>query len=273
MNTKVRFTSYAQNLEDVMLNRVFSDVRDGLYIDVGACDPKQDSVTLGFYERGWSGINLEPNVDFYQKLCQQRKRDTNLRIAVSDHAGSVEFHQIHGSGISAIGEEAIKNAKALGYPVTTDCVSMDTLKSIVEQYCPDKTIHFLKIDVEGHEHQVIKGNDWSKIRPIVVLVETIASNGLESMFVQDWHTILVESDYLYVWFDGLNRYYVRKENQQLERFFKTPINIFDDFVLCRNHAWSIKTPWIRQHAAKLLPAQVKARLRKVYASLFGVSIR
>ena len=37
--------SYAQNFEDVVLNRVFHDVKDGRYIDVGAYDPVIDSVT------------------------------------------------------------------------------------------------------------------------------------------------------------------------------------------------------------------------------------
>ena len=47
------FVSYAQNFEDVILNRIFKDKESGFYIDVGAHHPIYDSVTKAFYERGW----------------------------------------------------------------------------------------------------------------------------------------------------------------------------------------------------------------------------
>jgi hypothetical protein len=34
--------SYAQNREDVVLNRAFTESSSGFYIDVGACDPVVD---------------------------------------------------------------------------------------------------------------------------------------------------------------------------------------------------------------------------------------
>jgi hypothetical protein len=45
--------SYAQNFEDVMLERAFADLAEGFYVDVGAWDPDLESVTRHFYERGW----------------------------------------------------------------------------------------------------------------------------------------------------------------------------------------------------------------------------
>ena len=54
------FVSYAQNFEDVMLWRALSHVDCGFYIDIGAHHPTIDSVSLAFYERGWTGIDVEP---------------------------------------------------------------------------------------------------------------------------------------------------------------------------------------------------------------------
>jgi hypothetical protein len=56
----MRFISYAQNFEDVMLWRALKGLKKGFYIDVGAHDPEVDSVTKAFYDRGWCGINIEP---------------------------------------------------------------------------------------------------------------------------------------------------------------------------------------------------------------------
>ena len=52
--------SYSQNYEDIYLWRLLQDVHHGFYIDVGAFDHQKDSVTKLFYDRGWSGINIEP---------------------------------------------------------------------------------------------------------------------------------------------------------------------------------------------------------------------
>jgi len=56
--------SYAQNFEDVLLGRVFHNRTDGFYVDVGAGDPVELSVTKWFYDLGWSKIGYEhvPNV-------------------------------------------------------------------------------------------------------------------------------------------------------------------------------------------------------------------
>jgi hypothetical protein len=45
--------TYAQNFEDVMLNRLFHEQASGFYIDVGAWDPNMHSVTKHFYKGGW----------------------------------------------------------------------------------------------------------------------------------------------------------------------------------------------------------------------------
>ena len=72
------FVSYAQNFEDVMLWRALRDIPNGFYVDVGAWSPEVDSVTLAFYERGWSGINM-PSVHGmtarFWKICSSANSD------------------------------------------------------------------------------------------------------------------------------------------------------------------------------------------------------
>ena len=50
------FISYAQNFEDVILQRCFANIKNGFYIDLGAWSPDIDSVTKSFYLRNWTGI-------------------------------------------------------------------------------------------------------------------------------------------------------------------------------------------------------------------------
>jgi FkbM family methyltransferase len=273
MKSKEKFISYAQNLEDVMLNRLFGEVEDGFYIDVGACDPVQDSVTHSFYQKGWCGINIEPNVAFFNKLVASRERDINLRVAISDTEGTVNFQNVNGSGISAIGTHAKEIADKLGYATTTETINTVTLTQIAQQYCKDKNIHFLKIDVEGHELQVVKGADWTSFRPEVLVIEAVSAHSSAGVNVFELDQILASSRYRFAWFDGLNRYYVRDESSHLMKRFDRPINIFDHFSLCRNHSWSQTYSPLRGILAKFLSPSTKALIRKIQIKLQGVNLR
>ncbi len=64
--------SYAQNFEDLILMGILREIPNGFYVDVGANHPEQDSVTKIFYDKGWSGINIEPNTVLYNELCIAR---------------------------------------------------------------------------------------------------------------------------------------------------------------------------------------------------------
>ena len=64
-----RMTSYADNFEDVLLQRAFELDARGFYIDVGAYAPVEHSVTKQFYDRGWRGINVEPNPQPFAELA------------------------------------------------------------------------------------------------------------------------------------------------------------------------------------------------------------
>ena len=77
------FVSYAQNSEDVVLWRALRTIANGHYIDVGACDPVEYSVTKAFYDRGWSGINVEPVESYAAKLRKSRPRDTTYEVAAA----------------------------------------------------------------------------------------------------------------------------------------------------------------------------------------------
>ena len=66
---------------------MFYDVKNSFYIDVGANDPNQISVTKAFYLKGRHRVNLEPLPDKYKILSRERKRDLNLQIGVGNKKG------------------------------------------------------------------------------------------------------------------------------------------------------------------------------------------
>jgi FkbM family methyltransferase len=220
--------SYAQNFEDVMLRRALQDVRTGFYVDLGAYHPVDDSVTHWFYGRRWRGINVEPNPAFFKLLTNARPRDINLQCAVGATAGVASLHIAKGAGLSSLNppsrdEDIFTVREVLEVPVRT-------LESIFDEHAPPTGIDFLKIDVEGYEGEVIQGGAFDRHRPRIVLVEaTEPSSQIPSW--EAWQPLLLSQGYEFVWFDGLNRFYLSEEEGWRRRYFELPPCCFDAFVL------------------------------------------
>lgn len=222
------FVSHAQNYEDVMLWRALKGVGQGFYIDVGANDPQVDSVTKAFYDRGWSGINIEPIESHCTVLNEARERDVNLQCAAGASAGELKIWNSETRGWSTMDAEVVAIHERKGHMGSWQNVPVRTLTSICEEYV-SSDIHFLKIDVEGFEGDVLKGMDFETYRPWIVVVEaTVPDSQVENF--SGWEGALVGKAYEYVYGDGLNRFYLAKEHMELSGAFKYPPNIFDGFV-------------------------------------------
>lgn len=225
----MNFVSYAQNYEDVTLFRALAHVVGGRYIDVGAGDPLTDSVTRAFYERGWRGINVEPVLEVHGRLVADRPDDVNLRIAVADREGMLLFHEVVGTGMSTLDAELATRYEREGRELRRYEVPVRTLDSVLDEH-PLIDIHFLKVDVEGAERQALAGIDLKRHRPWVVLVEATRPNSTEPTH-EEWESLLVDRGYAYVYFDGLNRWYVANEREaELRAPLSMPPNYFDFFI-------------------------------------------
>ena len=222
--------SYAQNFEDIVLNRVFRKQDSGFYIDVGAMDPEEGSITKAFYDRGWRGINIEPDTRFHTKLCANRVRDINLNVAVGDVSETRRFFAFEDQGISTFSERFRDYFVERGRPFKETVCSVTTLAEICHAYVGEP-IDFLKIDAEGWEGAVLRGADWTNFRPHVLLLEATEPYSHKPLWAE-WEPFLLEKcGYIFVYFDGLNRFYVREENQELSEHFAFPVNVLDEFQL------------------------------------------
>ena len=223
-----RFISHAQNFEDVLLWRALKHLQPGWYVDIGAQDPVVDSVSLAFYERGWRGVHVEPVPDYAKALREQREGDHVVEAAVGTSIGMVELHAFANTGLSTLDEVIAHRHQSNGYLARTIRVPSVTLDEILGKASGD--IHWLKIDVEGAEHDVISSWRNDELRPWLVVVEstmpldTVASH-------HAWEPKLLSKGYRFALFDGLNRFYVSPDHPELLDAFQSAANVFDDFAL------------------------------------------
>ena len=235
------FVSYAQNFEDVLLWRALRSVGPGFYIDVGAAHPDIDSVTRALYDRGWCGVNVEPVAASAQRLRAARPRDVTLQVALGEAPGRAEFFVVQGAdtGLSTTDAAMAGEYDPARFGVNRTEVEVDTLAAVCRRHAPGP-IHVLKVDVEGAERAVLAGADFAAFRPWVVLVEATAPMSTVETHL-GWEGILLAAGYRFVWFDGLNRFYVAEERAEaLAPHFRTPPNVFDDFVRAADTDWAVR---------------------------------
>ncbi|MEO7148571.1 MAG: FkbM family methyltransferase [Rhodanobacteraceae bacterium] len=223
------FISWAQNGEDVLLYRALKHVQHGFYIDVGAQDPREDSVTRAFYERGWHGINIEPVEHWHRLLEEDRPHDINLRVAVSDEASELRLFEVEGTGLSTSDEDYAAHYRFQGLVVHEHRAPCVTLAQICnEQHV--ELVHFLKVDCEGAEAAALRGMPLEHIRPWVILVEASEPNSNVPNY-QQWEPGLTSRGYQFIYADGINRYYLADEHPELREAFNLPVNVLDDYMV------------------------------------------
>jgi FkbM family methyltransferase len=206
--------SYAQHLEDYHLACVFGERTSGIYIDVGAGHPVADNVTCWFYLQGWRGLVVEPQPQLAALYGRVRPRDSVECCVLGRTAGEASFHAVERlHGFSTTLSEVADEAAAFGARYETRRVPMQTLAKLCAKHGLSE-IDFLKIDVEGTEGDVLAGNDWSAFRPKVVLCEAVAPGSMAPSW-QSWEPLLTEAGYVFALDEGLNRFYVAREQPEI----------------------------------------------------------
>lgn len=208
-----KVVSYAQENEDIILYHMLRDVENVKWIDVGANDPINLSVTKFFSLKGGRGINIEPQKHYIKRFKKDRTNDINLAIGISNKKGKMKMY---GRGVGASLDAELETVKGWGgYYV----VPVETLSRVYKKYISTfKDIHFLKIDVEGWEKECIEGADFSQCRPWILCIEA-EEPGTNAPRWKEWEQILLENGYIYVGTSIPNRYYVAKEHEELKSRF------------------------------------------------------
>lgn len=208
---KYIFGSFSQKGEDLVIEKILGDKKKGFYIDVGAHNPTVYNNTKRFYEKGWSGINIEPNPILFKRFKKERKRDVNLNIGIGKKSTVLSFYEINPDSLSTFSKSE-KNAKInLGYTLSHEYkIHVSTLKNVISKYVRNN-IDFLSVDTEGWDLEVLQSNDWVRYRPRVVCVETgdfgSMMEGKKSNKKSKIDMFMAKNKYHEVYSNGLNSIY------------------------------------------------------------------
>lgn len=137
-----------------VLGKVFPGVSDGFFVDVGAWDAEVDSNTKVLEARGWKGICIEPfpsnwknrTCQLFQEVVYSRKGEI-VRFRQADVLGGIDEHIGHHKG------------EVASFPVVE--LTSTTLGDVLERAKAPKFIHYMSIDTEGSELEILKALPFS----------------------------------------------------------------------------------------------------------------
>lgn len=147
--------SFSQAAQDLWVAEMTANKRDGFFVDLGAYDGVQTSNTFALEaELGWSGICVEANVDYFERLKSNRPKAINVHAAVT---GSVRT--LHFSGQLETSDGSAPSVQGL------------PLADILRQCAAPPIIDYMSIDIEGMEREVLSAFDFSLYQINLLTIE------------------------------------------------------------------------------------------------------
>lgn len=171
--------SFAQEGEDIALDRHFAGRRSGFYVDVGCHHPFRFSNSYYFYRRGWRGICVDALPGTRQLFRRWRSRDIVVENGIAGRRGEMTYYMFDEPALNTFDEPlARQRIECTRYKLIRSVqVPTDTLAAILAAHCPvGQQIDFLSVDVEGLDLQVLQSNDWDRYRPLTVIAECLGSS-------------------------------------------------------------------------------------------------
>ncbi len=213
---KLKFSqlSFAQESEDLVLNKIFGNQSNGFFIDIGANHPIRFSNTWFFYKKGWRGINIEPNPEMFKLLQQYRPHDLNLNIGISDKKGLLNYFMFNEPALNTFSEyERDQYLQKSEYSLEKELkVDVDTLESVFKEnnISRNQAIDFMSIDAEGFDLKVLQSFDISVYTPKVILIEILEIKSMLDVMNNDIYVYLTSKNY-YLYLRTGNTFIFRKD--------------------------------------------------------------
>ena len=159
--------SYSQINQDTNIIKFYKGLRDGFFVDIGATDGIAFSNSyLLEINYGWKGICVEPIPSQYEKLVNNRKAHCLNRAVFNTTDQDVEFSIAHNNDLSGI-TNCLDKYNIYNQPKNEEGkelikVKTITITDLLDLYKAPSFIHYLSLDTEGSELEILKCLDFDR---------------------------------------------------------------------------------------------------------------
>ncbi|KAK3880717.1 hypothetical protein Pcinc_014809 [Petrolisthes cinctipes] len=160
-------TDFSQNGQSKKVEEILKGKRGGVFVEAGAYDGESLSNTLYLEQQlGWHGLLVEPDPWNFWSLRKKGRKAHAVQacLSPSPFPREVTFKQSDTMGhIASVGEEGSRRGiftRVKCFPLYSLLLALNTTH-----------VHFLSLDVEGAELQVLKTVPWERVTIDVICVE------------------------------------------------------------------------------------------------------
>ena len=214
--------SYSISNVDLIIDRMFSKKKKGIYVDVGCNHPIKFNNTYLLYKRGWNGINIDLDNDSIKQFNKLRKGDVNIKTLVTSSDGEEKqlYFYHNRSAINTISQSLADKRVNKYKEIKT--IKGSSLNSIIEKSkYKNSKINLLSIDIENYEYDALKNFNFDKYNVDVIVTEitdTTIDNlktfnqSLEFILKSNLYKLLIKKNYKLVNWVNSDLIFVNKNN-------------------------------------------------------------
>tara|TARA_Y100000741_G_C18258443_1_gene559782 strand:- start:3039 stop:3821 length:783 start_codon:yes stop_codon:yes gene_type:complete len=211
---------FSQQGEDLLIYRNFinTHVKDGVFLELGACDGLLYSNTL-FFEKylGFKGILIEPVKEFYDKLIKNRPNNSCYNNAISLHKTDIDI-LVNGavSGIKQHMENSFIESwhkKNIIRKIKTNTLSNIFIEKNINY------IDFFSLDVEGGELDVLNTINWDNISIFLICIELDNHNQEKN---EKCRQILLDNGFIFKVKMCINEFWINPNYFRKDILFNSP---------------------------------------------------
>jgi len=193
---------YSQDDEETLIRAFFADRRGGLFLDVGAGDPIQDSTTYYLEKHlGWHGIAVDANTDHADGYRGERPATRFFgyfagRTSKQARDFFVGDDARFSSGTGSDGRGGHYQKRTVATIALRDLLEKERISRI----------DFLSMDIEGAEPEALAGLDLARFPPELACVE-VSSPAAGQAIAEQFAVAGCREVAAYRAVDPINRYY------------------------------------------------------------------
>ena len=164
--------TYSISNVDLIVDRIFSNISEGIYIDIGCNHPIKYNNTYLLHKRGWTGINIDLDKKCINEFNVMRKNDYNIQELVGSIDGEEkEIYYYHErSAINTISKELADKRKKKPREIIKK--KTKSINKIIESSpYKSKKINFMSIDIENYEYEALKNFNFQKYGIDLIVTE------------------------------------------------------------------------------------------------------
>ena len=171
--TRYKKSSYSISNVDLIIDRIFSKIKKGIYVDIGCNHPIKYNNTYLLYKKGWNGINVDSDEKSISEFKRFRRDDHNVNSLISGSRKKLNYYFYHDrSALNTVDSKLVRQRKTK--PKKIIKMKTTTLNEILEQSpYKNKKINLLSIDIENHEYEVLKNFNFKKYKIDMIVTECL----------------------------------------------------------------------------------------------------